>query len=149
MSQTPYSGGFWNLHSNGQLLSLLLARTSNLPAQLPPTKTMPELAACRCTPHLIARVPHGIQLWGWISGLQPFLAFNASAPLQKCKSPWKTFYVPILFQHLKGCRLQLIYTETGLQVTADIQWISSIPHPSHDLQRMQWAKGRNQWKDYN
>lgn len=97
MSQAPYSGGLWNLHGNGQFLSLLLAHTYNLPAQIAHAKTMPEPAACRCTPRrldLKARVPHWIQLWGWKSGLQPFHAFNASAPLQKCKSTWKTFKYP-------------------------------------------------------
>lgn len=108
MSQTPCSGGFWDLHGNGQFLSLLLAHTFNLPAQLPHIKMMPEPATCRCTPgrlDLKARVPHWMQLWCWISGLWPFLAFNASTPLQKCKLTWKTFYVPILLHHLNGCTI--------------------------------------------
>lgn len=50
-------------------------------------------------------VPHWIQLWGWISGLQPFLAFSASTPLQKLKLTWKTHYVPLLLHHLSGCAI--------------------------------------------
>lgn len=108
MSQTLYSGGLQDLHGNGKFLSLFLAPTSNLPAPLPRTKIMPEPATCRCTPgHLNpkARVPHCIQPWGWISGLQPFLAFNASAPLQKLKLTWKTLHVLVLLHHLSDCTI--------------------------------------------
>lgn len=89
-------------------LSLFLAPTSNLPALLPHTKMMQEPATCRCTPgclNLKVRVPHWIQPQGWISGLEPFLAFNASVPLQKLKLTWKTLDVLVLLHHVIGCAI--------------------------------------------
>lgn len=105
LSQILYSGGLQYLHGNAKFLSLFLAPTSNLPAQLPHIEVILEPATCRCTPRCLnpkVSVPHWIQLWGWISGLQPFLAFNASTPLQKLKLTWKTHYVPLLLHHLSG-----------------------------------------------
>lgn len=143
MSQTPYSGVFWNLRGNGQFLSLLLAHTSNLPALLPHTKTMPEPAACRCTPRCLdlkARAPHWIQLWGWKCAPQPFLAFNASTPFQKCKLTWKLFMCPFCSS------TSMAALSAAQQVTADTHRTSSILHPFHYLQRMQEpGEGINGW----
>lgn len=104
MSQIPYSGGFQDWHGNSNFLSLFLASISNLPAWLPHTETMLEPATCRCTPRCLnpkVRLSNWIQSQGWISGLQPPLAFNASSPLQKFKLTWK----PLLLHHLSGCTI--------------------------------------------
>lgn len=117
ISQIPYSGGLQDLRGNMKFLSLFLAPTANLPALLPHTEMMPESVTYRCTPGCLnqkARV--------WISGKQPFLASNASAPIQKLKWTWKPLYILVFLHYLSGCT---VCYAAGCQLDYQVPLIAS------------------------
>lgn len=91
-SQIPYSGGLQDLHGNSNFLSLFFLL--HIQSSCPITSHWSDAGTCNLQVH--PRMPKSksksitLNLWGWISGLEPFLAFSASAPLQKLRLTWKT-----------------------------------------------------------